>query len=228
MGNLTVKMHRFETVTGLIYIFLQIFILPVILVVVNSFLHSPLSDAALNFALFAMNFICVTVIFHRFLIDSVQVLLERPKQIFLTCLKGFGLYWMGSILVNTLVVCLDPSFSNVNDENIAVLTDQNFHLMAIGTVVLVPVVEETLYRGVIFGQLYRKNHVLGYVVSVAAFSALHILGYIGYYSPFRLFLCFLQYIPAGIFLAWTYVKADTIWAPILIHMTVNLIGMLAM
>ena len=228
MENLTVKMHRFQTVTGLIYIFLQIFILPVILVVVNSFLPNPLSDAALNFSLFAINFICVTVIFHSFLIDSFRVFLKHPKQILRTCLTGFGLYWLGSILVNTLIICLDPNFSNVNDENIAVLSDQNIYLMAIGTVVLVPVVEETLYRGVIFGQLYRKNHVLGYVVSVAVFSLLHILGYIGYFSPFRLFLCFLQYIPAGFFLAWSYVKADTIWAPVLIHMIVNLIGMIAM
>ena len=228
MRELTIKMHRSETILGLIYIFLQIFILPLVLVMVNSFLPSPLSEAALNFSCFSINFICVTVIFHRFLLDSFWTLFKNPKQIFITCLKGFGLYWLGSILVNILVISLDPGFSNVNDDNIAILTDQNFYLMVIGTVVLVPVVEETLYRGVIFGQLYSKNSVISYIVSIAVFSALHILGYVGYYSPFRLLLCFLQYIPAGFFLAWTYVKTDTIWAPIIIHMTVNLIGMLAM
>lgn len=228
MENLTIKMHRYEAVTGLIYIIMQIFILPVILVVANNFLPHPLSDAALNFTLFSINFICIVVIFHRFLINSLHILFQRPKQVLLTCLKGFGFYWLGSVLVNILVVYLDPGFSNVNDENIAVLADQNNFLMIIGTVVLVPVVEETLYRGVVFGQLYRKKPMLGYIVSVAVFSALHIFGYIGFYSPLRLLLCFLQYIPAGIFLAWTYVKADTIWAPIVIHITVNLIGMLAM
>lgn len=221
-------MRRSEAILGLVYIVLQIFVLPVVLVVVNAFLPHPLSDAALNFANFAINFICVTVIFHRYLIDSFLVLLQRPKQILLTCLKGFGLYWLGSILVNLLVIRFDPEFSNVNDDTIAILTDQNLYLMIIGTVVLVPVVEETLYRGVVFGQLYRKTPVLGYTVSVAVFSALHVFGYIGFYSPLRLLLCFLQYIPAGVFLAWTYAKTNTIWAPVIIHMAVNLIGMLAM
>lgn len=228
MKNLTVTMRRSEAILGLVYIVLQIFVLPVVLVVVNAFLPHPLSDAALNFANFAINFICVTVIFHRYLIDSFLVLLQRPKQILLTCLKGFGLYWLGSILVNLLVIRFDPEFSNVNDDTIAILTDQNLYLMIIGTVVLVPVVEETLYRGVVFGQLYRKTPVLGYTVSVAVFSALHVFGYIGFYSPLRLLLCFLQYIPAGVFLAWTYAKTNTIWAPVIIHMAVNLIGMLAM
>lgn len=228
MKNLTVQMRRSEVVLGLVYLVLQIFILPLALVVINALLPRPLSDAALNFVCFAINFICVTVIFHRYLIASFQVFVQDPWSILHTCLMGFGLYWLGSILVNMLVIYFDPEFSNVNDDNIAVLTGQNHVLMTIGTVLLVPVVEETLYRGVVFGRLYQKNPVIAYIVSVIVFSALHVFGYIGFYSPIRLLLCFLQYIPAGIFLAWTYVKANTIWAPVFIHMTVNLIGMLAM
>ena len=228
MKNLTVQMRRTEITLGLIYIVLQVFILPVALTVINSFLPHPLSLAALNFVSFAINFICVTVIFHRYLIGSFKMLMQNPGKILSACLKGFGLYWLSSILINMLIVYIDPEFSNVNDDNIALLTNQNNLLMAVGTVFLVPVVEETLYRGVIFGQLYKRNSVIAYTVSVSVFSALHVLGYIGLYNPTHLLLCFLQYIPAGVFLAWTYVKADNIWAPVLIHMIVNQIGMLAM
>ena len=38
-------------------------------------------------------------------------------------------------------------------------------------------------------------------------------------------LCALQYLPAGVALGWTYEKADTIWAPILVHSMVNAVGM---
>ena len=228
MKTLTVQMRRYEITLGLIYIVLQVFVLPVALAIINAFLPHPFSLAALNFISFAINFICITVIFHRFLVDSFQKFLQNPGGILNTYLKGFVLYWIGSILVNMLVVYLDPDFSNVNDENIAFLTDQNRILMSVGTVLLVPVVEETLYRGVVFGQLYKKNPLVAYILSVAVFAALHVFGYIGLYAPMQLLLCFLQYIPAGIFLAWTYVKADTIWASVMIHMTVNLIGMLAM
>ena len=221
-------MHRVESTLGLIYIVLQVFVLPVALVVINAFLPRPLTASALNFAVFGINFICVTVIFHRFLIESIKIFTQKIRKTLGICLKGFGLYWIGSIIVNILVVYLEPEFSNVNDENIAILTGENYLLMAVGTVILVPVVEETLYRGVVFGQLYQKNPLIAYIVSVVVFASLHVFGYIGLYDPLRLLLCFLQYIPAGIVLAWTYVKADTIFAPVLIHMTVNLIGMLAM
>ncbi len=228
MKTLTVQMRRYEITLGLIYIVLQAFILPVALAIINAFLPCPFSLAALNFISFAINFICITVIFHRFLVDSFKKFFQNPGGNLIAYLKGFGLYWIGSILVNMLVLYLDPDFSNVNDENIAYLTNQNRILMSVGTVLLVPVVEETLYRGVVFGQLYKKNTIIAYIVSVAVFSALHVFGYIGLYAPMQLLLCFLQYIPAGIFLAWAYVKADTIWVSIMIHMTVNLIGMLAM
>ena len=61
-----------------------------------------------------------------------------------------------------------PDFSNVNDTSIMELTQQNYTLMAIGTVLLVPVVEETLYRGVVFGSLYKRSRVAAYTVSTLA------------------------------------------------------------
>ena len=43
-----------------------------------------------------------------------------------------------------------------------------------------------------------------------------------------LLLCFVQYLPAGLCLGWAYARADSIFAPTLMHMIINLIGMLAM
>lgn len=228
MKKLTVSIGHTETILGWIYLGLQIIVIPIALVIINSLLPRPFSDAELNFLSFAINFICITVIFHQYLLKCLKVFLNEPGLTLTNCLKGFGIYWLSSILVNYLVISLDPQFSNVNDENIAVLTGDSNLLMFVGTVLLVPTVEETLYRGLVFGNLYRKQPIIAYVLSVTIFAALHILGYIGMYPLPRLLLCFLQYIPAGITLAWTYVQTGTIWAPILIHMTVNLIGMLAM
>lgn len=221
-------MGRIETLLGIIYIIAQIFFLPVILVLGNSFLSQPFNDAQLNFINFAINFICVTVIFHRYLLRSLQTFIANIGNCLKVCGAGFGLYWVCTIAVNMLVLWLDPNFSNVNDDSILEITKSNYTLMAIGTVILVPVVEETLYRGVIFGQLLQKSKFLAYIVSVIIFSAIHVMGYIGFYPPMRLFLCFIQYFPAAFFLAWTYRKSGTILTSILIHATVNLIGMMAM
>lgn len=228
MEKQPVTMGRAETLLGIIYIVAQIFFLPVILVLGNSLLPQPFNDAQLNFISFALNFICVTVIFHRYLLHCLQVVIADLGKFIKVCGVGFGLYWVCTILVNMLVLSLDPEFSNVNDDSISQITQGNYMLMTVGTVLLVPIVEETLYRGVIFGQLLKKNRILAYIISILIFSSIHVIGYIGLYPPMRLLLCLIQYIPAGFFLARTYEKAGTIWAPIVIHTTVNLIGMMAM
>ena len=98
---------------------------------------------------------------------------------------------------------------------------ENRLLVFIGTVLLVPPVEECLYRGLIFRNLYPSSKWAAYLVSILAFAAIHILGYIGTYSPLELVLAVLQYLPAGLCLAWSYTRADTIFAPILIHAAIN-------
>ena len=220
-------MSRKEIICGLSYLAIQLLFLPILLLFVNSLLGSPLSDAQINFVYFGVDFLCVTLIFHRFLLNSAK---QAVADIF-RCLRfaaiGFVLYWVGSSVMSMGIYYFYPEFYNVNDQSIMEMTQQNQTLMTIGTVLLVPVVEETLYRGVIFGGLYRCNRMIAYIVSTVVFSALHVVGYIGYYEPLHLVMCFLQYIPAGICLAFAYVKADTIWAPILMHMSINQIGILA-
>lgn len=228
MKKLTVTPTRTETLLGLAYIPIQLLVLPFILLQVNLLLESPLSAAQLNFILFCLDFICVTVIFRRFLLESLKHGLSMPWRLLRFAALGLLLYWVGSFIVNYIIVAIRPDFSNVNDASISQLTKQNYNLMAISTVLLVPITEETLYRGMIFGKLYERNSIMGYVLSALLFALLHVIGYIGQYETAHLLLCYLQYIPAGLCLAWAYVKADTIWAPILMHITINQIGVMAM
>ena len=228
MKKLTVSMTRTEWIPGLIYIAVQLAVLPFILAFGNMLLGNPLTEAQLNFVFFAIDFICITIIFHRFLWKNVKVALSSPWACLRYAGAGITLYWLSSFLVGLLIVAVYPDFANVNDESIAQLTQDNYALMSIGTVVLVPIVEETLYRGLVFGKLYNRSVFAAYAVSTLVFSALHVVGYIGLYEPLHLVLCLLQYIPAGLCLAWSYVRADSIWAPILIHMAINQIGILSM
>lgn len=228
MKKLSVPITRTEGILGLCYLVFQLTILPFVISFVCVLLDVPLSEAELNFAIFALEFICVTAIFHRFLIDNAKIALASPRL----CLKeagvGLVIYWLGSYIVGIVIMLLYPDFTNVNDASIAELTQENFSLMAIATVVLAPITEETLFRGLVFGGLYNRSRITAYAVSVLSFSALHVVGYIGLYEPLHLLLCFLQYIPAAISLCWAYVRADSLWAPILMHMTINQIAVFFM
>ena len=226
--KLTIKTNRAENILGYIYLAVYQLLLPSIISLVAQILGFRLTLSGLNIAFFITNFVWVVAIFHRFLGKSLQV---AGKKIW-RCLGITGLslvlYFLAMLFVSLLIVLLYPTFSNVNDDSIAGLAEENTEILFICTVFLAPVVEETMYRGLIFRPLQSKSRLLAYAVSVAVFGLIHIVGYVGSADWITLLLCFVQYLPAGITLAWAYEKTDTIITPMLIHIAINLIGMSAL
>lgn len=212
-----------ETAWGLCYLVFQMLLLPSLLYWINDQLAKPLAESELNFLYYLVNFIAVLLIFHSFLERSLSQLFQHPIDALQAAVLGFVAYYACFHAMDWLIGLLRPGYSNYNDASIAALSRGNYFLMLIGTVVLVPPVEECLYRGLIFRNLYTKSPWASYVISIAAFSCLHILGYIGTYNPADLIIAFAQYLPAGLWLAWSYIKGDTIFVPILIHAAVNFI-----
>ena len=212
-----------ETAWGLCYLAFQMLVLPSGLFWINGQLSTPLSDPELNFVFYLVNFMAVLLIFHEFLERSLSQLFNHPIHAIQAAVLGFVAYYACYYAIDYLVSLLIPGYTNYNDESIAALSRGNYFLTFIGTVILVPLAEECFYRGVIFRNLYKKSHWAGYVISIAAFACIHILGYIGQYSARELIIAVIQYIPAGLWLAWSYIKGDTIFVPIAIHAAVNFI-----
>ena len=210
-----------EIIAGFCYLIFQFLLLPGILYMANDQLHHPLTDAELNFAFYLINFLAMLVMFHDFLGRSFAQAVRHPINLIEAVILGFVAYYAAHHGMEALIRILLPGYSNYNDSAIAAMKQTNAFLMIIGTVVLVPPFEECIYRGLIFRNLYGRNHWVAYIVSILAFAMIHIIGYIGQYAPLELLMAFLQYLPAGLCLAWSYVRGDTIFAPILIHAAVN-------
>ena len=210
------------------YLASQCVFLPYLLALVILLLRVEISSAVYNFLYFSVNFLSVLVIFHRFLLDSLKDAMKRLPWVLLTAAVFSGIYEAANVLLTLLLSALGLSVSNVNDASITAMTQENFLLMAIGTVFLVPVAEECLHRAAVFGSLRFRHPVAAYLVSTALFCLIHISGYWGSYPLPTLLLCFVQYVPAGLCLAAAYEVSGSIFAPILIHTAVNALGMLAM
>ena len=228
MKKIAVVPNKTETIAGYIYLAVQLLALQPALVILNMILPVPMDDTTLNIVYFIINFLCVAVLFCRYLLKSGKQAFGNLLRCLCYAFLAFSAYWVASIFVSSLIYGIYPDFSNVNDDNIHQMTQDNFTLMAVGTVLLAPITEEVLYRGLIFGKLYNRSPVVAYLVSTAAFAALHVVGYIGLYEPKLLLLCLLQYLPAGLCLGWAYASTGTIWTPICVHIMVNLIAMLSM
>lgn len=221
---LYIGMSRTEKILGWLYMAVSLLILPQLLNWVNNQLADPIPEATLNFVLYLTNFLFIAGIFHTFLRASLVAAWRDIWNFIQAVILGYVAYLAASKAMDFLMSFLVPGFSNINDAAIADLAKSNYILMLVGVVFLAPVTEEMLYRGLIFRELLHTSKAAAYLVSMAAFAAIHVLGYIGSEDIGRLVLCFIQYLPAGLCLAWTYTKADNIAAPMVVHAIVNAVA----
>lgn len=223
--KLAVSMNDKERIWGFLYLLAELFALPAALEAMNRLLPAPLPDAWLNFLYFALNFIFTCFLFRSFLRRCLARIGKNTGDFLLVTAAGFGIYYLCNLVLNSLILLLAPDFANLNDSNIAQQVGSNMPIMFIGTAILVPVAEELLHRGLVFGSLYGRNPYIAYIFSASLFSAIHILGYVMVYPLPHLLLAFLQYLPAGLVLAWAYRKSGSIFSPILIHAAVNALAL---
>ena len=221
MKKLSVSMTPSEKWLGWFYWALQLFAFPTLLPILLSYWNKPLSEAQSSFIFFAINFICLTVIMRRFLGKNTRAALQRPFLVLRSAFFGYIGFWFFTVVTNLAISYFMPEFFNVNNASIKTLVSDNYTLTAIGTILLAPVAEELMYRGLFFDALYRRSPAAAFIASIVIFASIHVIGYIELYDPLTLVLCFIQYIPAGLCLGFAYTRSGSIWTPILMHIAIN-------
>ena len=221
---MTLRLTKQETILGGVYLLLQMLVIPVAVSVLCVFLGIT-SLAAVNLICFFLNAALALACFRRLLRQSLQNCAGRWGETVLTAAKGFGLYWLLSTAAAVLILTLEPDYLNINDASVNTMIDEFPVLMPLAVVFAAPLAEECLFRGWIFTGLARKSLPLAYFVTACCFAAVHVTGYIGSYDPRTLLLCLLQYIGPSVALCWTCHKADSLLAPLLLHIIINTIAL---
>lgn len=207
---------------------IQLLALPSILDILLPVLAPAWGEAQKNFIYHALSFLLLTAALFPFLWISLKLALERPFYTLRIAFYGYVLYWVSFLAITWILQRFVPDFQNINDDAISQLLKENYPLTAIVVLLLAPIAEELVFRGLIFGTLHPYNVPAAYILSAAAFASIHVLGYLETHSPVHLALCFLQYIPAGLILAWVYGRTGTIWAPIFMHIAINQTSILSL
>ena len=222
------SMTQKELMLGIFYLVMDLLLLPLLLKGVNQLLPVPLTNIWLNFILFFLNFVFICWIFRSYLRKNLTGSVRQLWRMTLTAGGGFALYWLCGAALYWIFNLYFPDFVNLNDASIAQKSQDNYVLTALGLVLLVPLVEETLFRGLVFGGLHSRSPVAAYILSTAFFSAIHVVGYVGQYQqPLHLLLAFIQYLPAGLILAEAYRRTQSIFTAVAIHTIINTMGVLA-
>lgn len=221
-------LRRSEKYIGLSYLLFQFALLPTLLGLLAAAFSLEGDVTLLNAVYFSINFMCCIAIFFPLLKTSLEKAKAEPEGLLFATAVGFGLYRVSSIVLGIGVTVLFPDFANLNDSTLLEVLGEYPLLMVISTVVLAPVAEELLHRGLIFGWLQEKNVYLAYILSALIFSGIHVVQYIGLYSTAHIFVALVLYLPAGLSFAWAYQRSGTILAPIIIHAANNLLALLVL
>lgn len=211
-----------EKVAGFCYLPFYVVLLALILEYCSQLFGLNLSMLQINICYFVINCVVVWIIFHNFLVRSFRAI--HFWELIQALILGFVLYYVGNFLYSLILGWLGLSVTSYNDQTVMELAAQSRIAMVICGVILAPMIEETLVRGLLFGVIHRHSRIAAYIVTILFFAAIHVWQYALLYDWKSVLLAALQYVPAGIALGWTYEKSNTIWAPILLHMVINAIS----
>ena len=148
MNNFSPSLNRKETLTGISFFFAQLLLIPIIVDCACQFSPEKIPTTIQSFLCFALNFLCVIVLFLRFWRDSFKEISGKIFKILLNAAIFLGCYYLSILLINLIIAKLDPNFSNINDSAIAAMVNEYRGLMIVAVVILVPPVEEFLHRKV--------------------------------------------------------------------------------
>jgi membrane protease YdiL (CAAX protease family) len=219
-------MLKSERILGNIYLPLHIFALPSLLIFLIPLLFRNSEAAAtanINLIWYVVSFLFILIFLFRYLKTSFSDLLDHVLNALKVIVLAYLFNYAVSMLLSTVLSFLLEEAANPNTREIISQTKLNANTMIVIAVLLAPVVEETLFRGALFGTIRTKSRAAAYIVSVLIFSVYHLWQPLIFSFDWSLLLYLLQYVPASIALCWCYEKSGSIWAPIVLHAVINFI-----
>lgn len=218
---LTPTITRFEMIFGLIYLPIHVFGLPLLL----SALFPEMSVLNGNLIYMGISLGVVAIFYHKMLRREFDTLYDHPFLCLGTLIKGYGLWFALSMVMVLIMSALGVGEDTPNDVAIDELAQEAYGATMMMSVIIAPILEETLFRGVLFQSLLKKGRVLAYVVNILVFGFIHVWQYAVAYQDASYLLFLFQYVPVSFALVWVYDRSGSLWTAIFFHMSNNYLAM---
>ena len=216
------RMTRTQTVLGWIYAAMHIAVLPRLLNLYVAFSPNPVTDSQYNLLWYGIGIAFVLCVMLRWLRSNFDVLLDNFRGCVFSVMLGLIIQYAMSMPVAALLLLTGADAAdNPNNANILEMSVGNYGLVKALAIFIAPIVEEVVFRGVIFGSIRPRSRFWAYAVSIALFAGYHITGYVFPGGDWKQLIYIIQYIPAAAALAWVYEHSGSIWATIFYHMGFN-------
>jgi len=222
------QMTKLQTLLGWIYVPLHILILPLLLNLYAEFSPNQMTLAQYNLLYYAAGTIFVLCVMLRFLRRDFDVLLDNLRLCLLCVVFALMIDYALSTVSSLLLLLLEPELENPNNAAVMELAEGNYGVVKALAIFIAPLVEEMLFRGVVFGSIRTRNRGWAYVVSALLFAVYHVWQYAVQGQDLSLLLYALQYIPISVVLAWLYERSGSLWMSIFFHMGFNALNFYVM
>lgn len=185
-----------------------------------------MTDTEINLAYYGVGLVYMLVLLRGFLRRSFDAALDAKGNFFVGVAGGYAVdiglsFILSSVL---LVLSLDLGMAP-NNEAILAGAAADRGKLAVMSVVMAPIVEEPLFRGLLFGCIRPRSRAAAYIVSALLFSLYHVWQFVFISGDFGLLVYCLLYLPVSIGLAWAYDRSGSIWAAMLMHGIVNAVSL---
>lgn len=224
-------MPKPQRIAGWIYLPLHIVVIPLLVGILA--VYVPIlgvteknADLVCNIVYYALGFAFCLIAFWGYLRGAFDILLDNiGKNLFMIFLAYIIYIMLGYVAGTLLMIIESGQVINPNNEYITTISEENYKATLALTVFIAPVVEEILFRGLVFGSIRAKSRVWAYATSIILFSVYHVWQYALVGMDASLLLYAIQYVPAAYALAWLYERTNCIWMPIFMHMIINAAAM---
>ena len=210
-----------EVGIGLFWLVMHMFVCPLLL----SFLPEDSDPISVNALYYGVS-LAVTLSFGmKLLRREFDHFLDRAFH----CVKSFFaayLFWYAmSLAMVAVLTALELSQDLPNDIAMDALAQENFRVTLTISVIAAPILEEILFRGILFQSIRKHSRLWAYVASIALFGLYHVWQFAYIYQDWTYLLYALQYIPITLALTWSYEHSGSLWVPIFFHASNNYMAM---
>ena len=215
----TVVLSPSERLRGWIFFALYLFVFPFLMLWAQSAYPAewPVAEASAVYYLLVV--VLLFLLLWSFLRENFSLLLDWLPENLFALVTGLA----GALVLHFLVMLIPFPVENPNTAGYAAEYALAPQATLVILVVLMPVVEEVLFRGLLFGSVRGYSRALAWVLSVLAYSLYCVWQFaftFGGVEPRYLILA-LQYLPMSLALTWCYDLGGSVWSPVLLHAAIN-------
>lgn len=215
-----------EARKGWVLFALYLVLFPTVMGVIQYSVGGEFPVAEANVIYYLLSAAMVFLVFWNYLKSSFLHLMDHLPE----TLNAFAVGLLVAVVFTVLFSLLPYPVENPNIEN---YVDQ-FALSPSATatilILLMPLVEEVLFRGLLFGSLLPLGKPLAWVVSVLAYCIYCVWQFVFTYGniDLRYLTLMLQYLPASLAFHGCFDRSGNIWGCVALHMAVNALALIVL